>query len=182
MRWLMKVQTMSAPNSPSQRKLLRVSSTGRNLWMSFLATLYPQLAELPAPTRNRRERRIDVILQEEPLPLPPGRWVGHREVEVQVDLTPSPDVNIDKAPHRHLRTQVLPELDAGEVVPQIKVGLNPHVSLVQGYEGHDVQNPQRSQMMQLQAIELQQQVEESKQRHTKSSLIEQRAHYNISHR
>jgi hypothetical protein len=27
-----------------------------------------------------------------------------------------------------------------EVVPQMKVGLNPHVSLKQGYEGRDVQN------------------------------------------
>jgi hypothetical protein len=61
----------------------------------------------------------------------------------------------------------MPKSDA-EVVPQIKVGLNPHVSLAQGYEGRDVQNPQRSQMMQLQAIELQQQVEELMRRHTKS--------------
>jgi hypothetical protein len=50
------------------------------------------------------------------------------------------------------------------------VGLNPHVSLTQGYEGCNVQNPQRSQMMQLQTIELQQQVEESMQRHTKFLL------------
>jgi hypothetical protein len=42
-----------------------------------------------------------------------------------------------------------------EVVPQIKVGLNPHVSLAQGYEGCDVQNLKRRQMMDLQDIELQ---------------------------
>jgi hypothetical protein len=133
-----------------------------------------------APTRNHRERCVDVILQEEPLHLPPTQRVGHRELEVRVDLKPSSDMNIDAAPHRCLRARVLPESDMTEIVPQIKVGLNPHVSLAQGYEGRDVQNPQRSQMMQLQAIELQQQVEESMRRHTKSSLIERRARYDIS--
>jgi hypothetical protein len=106
------------------------------------------------PTHNHREWCINVILQEEPLPPPPGRWVRHRELEVQVNLTPSPDINVDAAPHHRLRARVLPESDAEDVVSQIKVGLNPHVSLAQGYEGRDVQNAQRSQIMQLQNIEL----------------------------
>jgi hypothetical protein len=42
-RQLMKVRRMSVPNSPSQSMLLRMSSTGHRLWMSFLATSYPQL-------------------------------------------------------------------------------------------------------------------------------------------
>jgi hypothetical protein len=42
-RWLMKVQRMSAPNSPSWSKHFRMSSTGHSLWMSFLATPYPHL-------------------------------------------------------------------------------------------------------------------------------------------
>jgi hypothetical protein len=50
------------------------------------------------------------------LPPPPSRWVGHQELEVRVDLTPSPNVNINTTPHRRLRTQVLPESDAEEVV------------------------------------------------------------------
>jgi hypothetical protein len=82
-----------------------------------------------APTRNHREWCIDVILQEEPLPLPPGRQVGHRELEVRVDLAPSPNINVDAAPHCHLRARVLQKLDAEDVIKQIKVGLNPHVSL-----------------------------------------------------
>jgi hypothetical protein len=41
-----------------------------------------------------------------------------------------------------------------EIVPQIKVGLNPHVGLAQGHEGRYMQDPQRSQMMQLQVVEL----------------------------
>jgi hypothetical protein len=41
------------------------------------------------------------------------------------------------------------ESNTKDVVSQIKVGLNLHVSLAQGYEGRDVQDPQKSQMMQL---------------------------------
>jgi hypothetical protein len=48
-----------------------------------------------------------------------------------------------------------------EVVPQVEVGLNPHVGFAQGYEGRDMYDPQRSQMMQFQVIELQQRAEES---------------------
>jgi hypothetical protein len=47
-----------------------------------------------------------------------------------------------------------------EIVPQIKVKLNPQVGLAQGHEGHNMQDPRRSQLMQLQATEVQQQVEE----------------------
>jgi hypothetical protein len=43
-----------------------------------------------------------------------------------------------------------------EVVSQIEVGLNTHVGHTHGHEGCNMQDPQRSQVMQLQAIELQQ--------------------------
>jgi hypothetical protein len=69
------------------------------------------------PTRNSQEWCIDVILQEEPLPPPPGQWVGHRELEVWVDLTPSPDVNIDTTAHRRLHAWVMLKSDAEKVVP-----------------------------------------------------------------
>jgi hypothetical protein len=95
---------------------------------------------------------VDVLLSDF---VPP---VGHRELEVRVDLTPSLDINVDSTPHRRLRARVL-ESNMEDVVSQIKVGLNLHVSLAQGYEGRDVQDPQKSQMMQLQDIELQQQAE-----------------------
>jgi hypothetical protein len=50
----------------------------------------------------------------------------------------------------------LPKPGTEEIVPQIEVGLNPHVSLTQGHEGRHMQDPRRSQVMHFQAIELQQ--------------------------
>jgi hypothetical protein len=70
-----------------------------------------------APTRNHSGRCTDVILQEEPLPPPHGWQVGHRELEVRVDLTASPDLNVNAAAHRHLYARVLSESDMEEVVP-----------------------------------------------------------------
>jgi hypothetical protein len=46
-----------------------------------------------------------------------------------------------------------------EIFQQIKVGLNPHVGLAPGHEECYMLDPQRSQVMQLQAIELQQQAQ-----------------------
>jgi hypothetical protein len=42
-----------------------------------------------------------------------------------------------------------------EVIPQIEVGHNPHMGLAQGHKGCYMQDTQRSQVMELQAIELQ---------------------------
>jgi hypothetical protein len=41
-----------------------------------------------------------------------------------------------------------------KVAPQVKVGLNPNVGLAQGHEGCHMQDPRRSQVMQLQAVGL----------------------------
>jgi hypothetical protein len=53
---LMKVQRRSAPVKPSRSKLWRMSRTGCSWWVSFLATLYPQLGwtvgRLPVTTRS----------------------------------------------------------------------------------------------------------------------------------
>jgi hypothetical protein len=61
------------PNSPSQRKLFRMRLVDVLLQDSIpLVGLSDR-----APTRNHREGCIDVIIQEEPLPPPPHRWVGY---------------------------------------------------------------------------------------------------------
>jgi hypothetical protein len=69
-----------------------------------------------------------------------------------------------------------------EVVPQVEVGLNQHVGFTQGYEGRDMYDPQRSQMMQFQVIELQQRAEESMQGRTKAALVKRQGRHNVSHR
>jgi hypothetical protein len=51
-------------------------------------------------------------------------------------------------------TQALLEPDMKEVVPQIEVGLNPHVGLTHGHKGRYVQDLQGGQVVQFQAIEL----------------------------
>jgi hypothetical protein len=38
----------------------------------------------------------------------------------------------------------------------MKVGINPHIGLAQGYKGRHMQDPRGGKVMQLQAIELQQ--------------------------
>jgi hypothetical protein len=68
-------------------------------------------------SRNHLEHCVDVILLEERLPPPPARWVGHLELEVWVDLTPSPEINVYVASHHHLRAWVLLESDTKEEVP-----------------------------------------------------------------
>jgi hypothetical protein len=50
-------------------------------------------------------------------------------------------------PPHCFHTQALQESYVKEVVPQIEVGLNPHVGLAQGHKGRYVQDPRGGQVM-----------------------------------
>jgi hypothetical protein len=41
----------------------------------------------------------------------------------------------------HFHVRALWELNAKEVVPQVEMGVNPHIGLAQSHEGRDVQDP-----------------------------------------
>jgi hypothetical protein len=43
--------------------------------------------------------------------------------------------------HHCFRTRALPEPSAEKVVPQIEVGLNPHIGLTQDHKRYHVQDP-----------------------------------------
>jgi hypothetical protein len=70
----------------------------------------------------------------------------------------TPRLEMDgRAPRdHHFCIRALRALDAEEVVPHLQMGVNPHDGLAQSHKGHDVQNPQGGQIMQLQVIILQQ--------------------------
>jgi hypothetical protein len=59
-------------------------------------------------------------------------------------------------------------------------GAQSPLGLTQGHEGSHVQNPRSGQVMQLQAVELQQRVEKLVWWHTESSLVEHRARHDVS--
>jgi hypothetical protein len=58
--------------------------------------------------------------------------------EVRVNTLPKADINIYAAQHHRILIWVRLEPDAEEVVPEAKLGFDPHVSLAQGYEGRDM--------------------------------------------
>jgi hypothetical protein len=131
-------------------------------------------------TRQHRERRISVVPQKKPYFLPPVRWTGRQEVKIGINYTPRFDEDVHAAQNRHFRARALPESDVEEVVPLIEVRLDAHVGLTQGHKGHYVQDPQGGQVMQLQAIKLQQRVEKLVRWRTKSPLIECCACHDVS--
>jgi hypothetical protein len=91
-----------------------------------------------AVTRERGERRGDIILQKEPCFLPPIRRIEHGEVEVGINTGPKFDINIYAIQNHRLCARALWEPDAKELVLQIEVGANPHIGLAQSYKGHNV--------------------------------------------
>jgi hypothetical protein len=80
-------------------------------------------------TREHGERHIGVVPQKEPNFPPPVRRFEHGEVEVGIDYMPGFDIDVCATQNRHFHAGALRELDAKEVAPQIKVGLNTHVGL-----------------------------------------------------
>jgi hypothetical protein len=85
--------------------------------------------------------------------------MGEGGVEVGTNSMPRSDEDVHTDQNSHFHTRALLELSVKEVVQQIEVGLNPHIGLTRGRKGHHVQDPREGQVMQFQAIELQQRAE-----------------------
>jgi hypothetical protein len=62
-------------------------------------------------------------------------------VELGIDSMPRFDIDVHATQNRRFRARVLREPDTKEVLPNIKVGLNPHVDITLGHKGHDIQDP-----------------------------------------
>jgi hypothetical protein len=105
-------------------------------------------------TYEHGEQCIGVVPQKELYFSPPDRSIKHRKAKVRINSWPGLDKDVHAAPHHYFRVRALSQPGAKEIVPQIEMGLNPHIGLAQGHEGCNMQDPRRSQMMQLQAIEL----------------------------
>jgi hypothetical protein len=114
-----------------------------------------------AATHKHGERHVSVIAQKEPHFLPPVQRTGFQKVEVRINSMPRSDKDVHTTQNCRFRARALPELGARVVVSQFEVGLNPHIGLTQGHKGHHVQDPREGQVMQFQAIELQQRAEKS---------------------
>jgi hypothetical protein len=82
-----------------------------------------------AVTHEHEQWHGGVVPQKEPYFLPPVQRIRHGEVEVGIDFVPEHDIDIHSTQNRRFHVHVLRELDAKEVVTQIKVGVNPHVGL-----------------------------------------------------
>jgi hypothetical protein len=54
---------------------------------------------------------------------------------------PRLDIDVNATQNHHFRARARQELGAKEVVPQMKVGLNPHIGLTRGQEGRHMQDP-----------------------------------------
>jgi hypothetical protein len=61
-------------------------------------------------------------------------------VKVGIDSRPGSDKDVHTAQHHCFRVHALLQPGAEEV-SHIEVGLNPHISLAQGYEGYHMQDP-----------------------------------------
>ena len=117
----------------------------------------------PGPLRSStgelRQRGSDVILEVEPLRVPP--LVGRLEPNGWVLTDPIVSKLDADAPHRHV--QLLPaallplllEVDGEEIPPQVKVEANPQESFTQRDERHHMLDPIRIEMLQLNFVEVQ---------------------------
>jgi hypothetical protein len=93
-----------------------------------------------AATHAHGEWCVSVVPHKEPY-FPPPEWrVGHQEAKVGINYRPRSDKDVHIAQSRHLRTRALLSPGTKEVVPQIEVGLNPHIGLAQGHKGRHVQD------------------------------------------
>jgi hypothetical protein len=87
-------------------------------------------------THEHGERRVGVIPQKEPHFPPPVRRTRDQEVEVGINSTARSNKYVSTAQSCHFYSRALLLLGTEEVVPQIEVGLNPHIGLTQGHKGH----------------------------------------------
>jgi hypothetical protein len=108
-----------------------------------------------AATCEHGELLVSVIPQKELYFLPTIWRIRCREVEVGMNSVPKSDEDVHTAQNHRFHARVLSE-PGTKVVPQIEVGLNPHIGVTHGHIGHHVQDPRRGHVMQFEAIELQQ--------------------------
>jgi hypothetical protein len=74
------------------------------------------------------EQCIGIIPRKEPYILSPVRRFEHREVELWTNSIPRFDIDVHTNKNCRFRTRALQEPNV-KVVPQIEVGLDPHVDL-----------------------------------------------------
>jgi hypothetical protein len=67
-----------------------------------------------------------------------------------------------------------------EILPQIEIRVNPQVSFTQGYQDGNMQDSEGSQVVKLEAVVLQERVEEWVQRHAEPSLVESHKGHHVS--
>jgi hypothetical protein len=67
-----------------------------------------------------------------------------------------------------------------EILPQIEIRVNPQVSFTQGYQDGNMQDSKGSQVVKLEAVVLQERVEEWVQRHAEPSLVESHKGHHVS--
>jgi hypothetical protein len=79
-----------------------------------------------------------------------------------------------------LRFRVLRMTDMEEVLPQIKIRVNPQVSFTQGHKGRDMQDSRGSVVLKLEAIVSQERAEELVRRHVEPLVIESRKGHHVS--
>jgi hypothetical protein len=94
-----------------------------------------------AATREHGEWHVGIIPQKEPYLLLPIQSTRHGEMEVRINSVPRSDEDVHTTQNCRFHSRALLELGVKEVVPQIEVGLHPHVGLTQGHEGQYVQDP-----------------------------------------
>jgi hypothetical protein len=105
-----------------------------------------------AATSKHGEWIRGIIRQVKPLLLPPLHRLGHGDFEVRIYSMPKLDMNNRTPRECQLRFWVLRMPDTKEVNPQIKLMVNPLVSLTQSHKGLYVQDPRVGQMVQLKAV------------------------------
>jgi hypothetical protein len=94
-----------------------------------------------AITSERKKRHGGVVPQIKPLLPPPFHQFGYGGVEIRINTMSELDMNDCTPRDCQLHVWVLWTPDTEEIIPQVEMGVNPHVGLTQSHKGCDVQDP-----------------------------------------
>jgi hypothetical protein len=97
-----------------------------------------------AVTREHGERHSNIFPQKVPHFLPPVHVFEYGEVQIRISAIAKLDVDVHTTQTCRFHFRALREPDVKEVVPQVKVGVNPHECLAQSHNGRDMQDPRGS--------------------------------------